>query len=183
MKKLLLGAAMAFGMFTASAQNKIGYINLGELIGAMPEAEKAQKAMQDYQQDLQQTYQDLTLDFNNADSAFSVDSVKLSPTMKEIKRKDLATKYIAIQTLQQGSQEKMQAKQEEVIAPLRQKALLTIKTVAKESGYAYVFNEETLLEAPQGDNLLPLCKTKLGIKSATPAPVKPAAGKPKTGGQ
>jgi outer membrane protein len=173
MKKLLLGATLAFAMMTATAQ-KMGYVNANELMGSMPEAEKAQKAMQDFQLDLQQTYQDLTIEFNRLDSIFSADSIKLSGTMKEIKRKELTEKYIAIQTFQQGSQEKLQAKQEEVIAPIREKALNTINTVAKENGYAYVFNDETLIVKPQGDNLLQLCKNKLGIKAAAPTAPKPA---------
>jgi Skp family chaperone for outer membrane proteins len=40
MKKLLLGAVMAFGMLSASAQTKIGYINTDELMSLMPEASK-----------------------------------------------------------------------------------------------------------------------------------------------
>jgi outer membrane protein len=174
MKKLLLGAMISFGLFTTATAQKNGYINANELMGTMPEAEKAQKAMQDFQLDLQQTYQDLTVEFNRLDSVFSVDSVKLSPTMKEIKRKELGTKYMEIQNFQQSSQEKMQAKQEELLGPIQNKALETIKTVAKENGYSYIFKEESLLVAPPGDNILQLCKTKLGIKA--PAPAKPAAG-------
>ena len=42
MKKLIVAAVMALGVFNASAQTtKIGYISLDELIGVMPEAEKA----------------------------------------------------------------------------------------------------------------------------------------------
>ena len=41
MKKLIVAGVMALGFFTASAQNKIGYISTDELIGVMPEAEKA----------------------------------------------------------------------------------------------------------------------------------------------
>ncbi len=176
MKKLLFAGAMALTMLTATAQNKFGYINANELMGLMPEAAQAQVKLQKFNQELSQTYQDLTLDFNAMDSSFSADSAKLSPSMKEIKRKDLVDKFQRIQNFQQGSQEQMQAKQEEVIAPIREKALATIKTVAKENGYSYVFQEDNLLVAPPADNILPLVKAKLGIKDtpkpATPAPVK-----------
>ena len=77
MKKLLFAGAMALSMFTATAQNKLGYINANELISAMPEAAKAQKDLQDLQGSLAQTYQDLTIEFNGLYSAFATDSSKL----------------------------------------------------------------------------------------------------------
>ena len=40
MKKLIVGAVMALGIFSASAQTKIGYISTDELIALMPEAAK-----------------------------------------------------------------------------------------------------------------------------------------------
>jgi outer membrane protein len=173
MKKLLFAGAAALTMFTATAQSKLGYINANELMGLMPEAAQAQTKLQKFNQELSQTYQDLTIDFNNLDSSFSADSARLSPTMREIKRKDLVNKFQAIQNFQQTSQEQMQAKQEEVIAPIREKALTTIRTVAKENGYTYIFQEENLLVAPPADNILPLVKAKLGIKDA-PKPTQAA---------
>jgi outer membrane protein len=179
MKKLLFAGAMALSMFTATAQNKLGYINANELISVMPEAAKAQKDLQDLQANLSQTYQELTIEFNGLDSAFAVDSSKLSATMRDIKRKDLIAKFQRLQGFQQNSQEELQAAQEKALNPMREKAFGAIKAVAAEKGYTYVFNEENLLVAPQGDNILPFVKAKLGIKEAAPkptAPAKPAAG-------
>ena len=179
MKKLLLGAALAFSMLSATAQNKIGYINAGELMNSMPEVEKAQKAAQAYQNEQAQTYQELTLDFNAMDSTFSADSSTYNVTKKQIKRDELNAKYIAIQKFEQEAKERIQAKQEELYAPIREKALKAINDAAKENGYTYVFNEESLLVKPQGDNILNLAKAKLGVKP--PAP-KPAGVAPKPAG-
>jgi outer membrane protein len=173
MKKLLFAGAIALSMFTATAQNKLGYINANELISVMPEAAKAETELKDYQAALGQEYQDLVMDFNNLDSSFSKDSAKLSPSMKEIKRKDLFTKYQRVQGFQQESQEKYQAKTEEKLAPIREKAFNAINAVAKENGYTYIFNEDNLLVKPAGDNILGFVKTKLGIKAPV---VKPTVG-------
>ncbi len=180
MKKLLFAGAMALSMFTATAQNKLGYINANELISVMPEAAKAQKDLNDLQNSLGLTYQELTIEFNGLDSAFAVDSSKLSPTMRDIKRKDLIAKFQRLQGFQQNSQEELQAAQEKALGPIREKAFTAINAVAAEKGYSYIFNEENLFVKPQGDNILPLVKTKLGIKDPAPkpttAPAKPAAG-------
>ncbi len=172
MKKLLLGAALALGVLTTTAQNKIGYINFNEFLGSMPEVEKAQKVIQAYQQEQAQTYQELTIELNALDSAFNVDSVKLNETRKEIKRREINDKYISLQRFEQEAKEKIQAKQEEVVAPIRDKAIKIINDVAKENGYGYVLSEETLIVKPQGDNLMSLAKARVGIKP--PAAVKPA---------
>lgn len=188
MKKLLFASAMALSIFTVSAQNKMGYINTNELMGSMPEAAKASADLQEFQQSLQQQYQDLNIEFSVKDSSFNADSSKMSASMKEIKRKEIITKFQELQGFEQKSRQMMQEKQEEKVGPIREKSISTIRTVAKENGYTYVFNEETLLVAPQGDNLLPLVKAKLGIKDPTPkatgaSPSRPAGAKPAAGGR
>ena len=146
MKKLLFVAVMSVSIFgTATAQSKIGYINTDELISLMPEAAKAQAQLQEYQAGLAQQYQDLTVELNGKDSAFVVDSVKQSPSIREIKRKELIELYQKVQNYQQDAQEQMQQKQSQVIVPIREKALAAITAVAKQNGYGYVFNEDNLL--------------------------------------
>ena len=172
MKKLLFAAGMALSIFTAGAQGKMGYINTNELLFSMPETVKAQADLDEFKTGLGQQYQDLSVELNAKDSAFVKDSVKLSASMKEIKRKELIELYQKVQGYQQTSQEEYQAKENEKIAPIREKALNAITTVAKENGYAYIFNEGELLVKPIGDNILQLVKNKLGIKD-TP---KPAGG-------
>ncbi len=175
MKKLLFAAVMALSIFTAGAQSKMGYINTDELISTMPEAAKAQTELQEFQAGLGQQYQDLSAELNAKDSAFVKDSVKLSASMKEIKRKELIELYQRVQNYQQTSQEEYQAKANAKIAPIREKALNAISAVAKENGYAYIFNEDNLLVKPSGDNILQLVKNKLGIKDSAKPVSKPAA--------
>jgi outer membrane protein len=176
MKKLLFAAVTALSMFTATAQNKMGYINANELLGSMPEAVKAEASLKEYEIALNENYRELVIEFNAADSAFNVDSSKLSEQRKEIKRKELFEKYQKVQNFQQTSQEDMRRKQEELLAPIREKAINAINTTAKANGYGYIFNEETLLVKPAGDNIINLVKANLGIKP--PAP-KPAGAAPK----
>jgi outer membrane protein len=176
MKKLLLGAAFVFGMISATtAQNKIGYINFGELMGSMPEVEKAQKAIQAFQNEQAQMYQELTLELNALDSTNNADSAKWNETRKEIKRKEINDKYLGLQKFEQDAKEKIQAKQEEIVAPIRDRALKIINEVAKENGYSYIINDENiLLVKPQGDNIINLAKAKLGVKA--PVAPKPVGG-------
>lgn len=169
MKKLIVAAVMALGVFNASAQNKIGYISTDELIGVMPEAEAADNQLKAYQAELAQNGQDLMKDLSIKDSLFVKDSAKLSASMKEIKRKELITLYQRVQNWQNEAQEMYNQEAQKKIAPIRVKALDAIKAVAKENGYAYVLDINSVIVAPPGDDLLTLVKKKLGIKD-TPAP-------------
>lgn len=181
MKKLLLAGAFFLSIFGASAQIKIGYISTDELVGNMPEAEKIDGELKDYQSSLAQQGQDMVKELSKKDSTFSKDSAKLSPSMREIKRNELMGLYQQIQSWNDQAQQLYQQKAQEKIAPLRNKALDAIKTVAKENGYTYVLDVNSIIVAPPGDDILPLVRKKLGIKEdaapKTGAPASKPAGK------
>jgi len=184
MKKLIVAAVMALGIFNASAQNtKIGYISLDELIGVMPEAEKADGELKEYQASLAQQGQDMMKELGDKDSLFVRDSAKLSPSMREIKRNELISLYQKVQGWNQQAQDMYQQKLQEKVAPLRDKAMQTVKAVAKENGYTYVLDANSVMVGPPGDDLIELVKKKLGIKDtpAAPAQQKPAGTTPKKG--
>ncbi|HRF27232.1 MAG TPA: OmpH family outer membrane protein, partial [Ferruginibacter sp.] len=122
MKKIFAAGLMVFAMYSASAQNKIGYINTDELIAVMPEAEKADNELKEYQASLAQQGQDLMKDLNDKDSIFVRDSAKLSPSMKEIKKNELMSLYQRVQSWNQQAQEMYQAEAQKKILPIREKA-------------------------------------------------------------
>ncbi|HMJ48574.1 MAG TPA: OmpH family outer membrane protein [Ferruginibacter sp.] len=168
MKKLFLAGVMAVGIFSASAQSKIGYISLDELIGVMPEAGKADAELKDYQASLGQQGQDLMKELGAKDSLFVRDSAKLSASMKEIKRNELIALYQRVQGWQQQAQDLYQQKAQEKIVPLRSKAMEAIRQVAKEAGYAYILDVNSVIVAPPGDDVIGLVKKKMGIKDTVP---------------
>ena len=96
--------------------------------------------------------------------------------MKEIRREELVKLYTRLQNYDQEAQEKASQYAQTKVAPIREKAMDAIKAVAKEKGYGYVIDNSSnlLLVMPPGDDLLPLVKTKLGIKD--PPPVTKPAG-------
>jgi len=180
MKKLIAVAVMALGIYSASAQTKIGFIDTDELISVMPEAAKVDGELKEYQASLVQQGQDMGKEADDKAQQFVKDSLKMTPTMKEIKRGEIISLYQKVQNWNQTAQDMYNQKAQEKIAPIRTKAFDAIKAVAKEKGYAYVLDASTsvLLVSPPSDDLMPFVKAKLGIKD-TPAPVKATTpGKP-----
>ncbi|HTB52610.1 MAG TPA: OmpH family outer membrane protein [Ferruginibacter sp.] len=173
MKKLLVLSLMAFTFLGASAQNKIGYINTEDLINSMPEADKANSALQDYQTSLTQQGNDYLTELNEKDSIFVRDSAKLSPAARELRRNDLVALYQKVQNWNQTMQQMINEKQQALLVPIRQKAIQAIKDVSKENGFTYILDQQALLVSPPSEDILPLVKKKLGIKDA-PRPAAPS---------
>jgi len=170
--------ALAAAGNQANAQNKIGYISLQELVAAMPEYKTAANDLQDYQKALEQQGNDYQLEFFRGDSTFKADSLKWSPSMKDVKRKELNELYLKWNTfMNQDAQQMLNKREQELLAPIQQKAVTTSQTVAKENGYAYILPKEQLISFPAADDILPLVLKKLNI--APP----PATAAPKTSGK
>jgi outer membrane protein len=182
MKNLIVAVVFGISIFgltgTAFSQTKIGYISTEELIGSMPEAEKANTELQEYQAALQQQGGAYYKELGELDSLFNKDSATMSKATKELKRNDMIALYQKAQGWQQTSQQMIQEKQQALLGPIQRKAIDNIKLVAKESGYAYIFEAGSLLVSPPADDILALVKKKMGIVDKAPA-TAPKAGAPK----
>jgi outer membrane protein len=168
MKKVLTLVILAAGLVAtgtrAQAQNKIGYVNLNEVILAMPEAKKADTTLIQFQEALRQSAADKVNIFEEALAKFYKDSATMTAAVKEVKRTGLQKQANEVQGEDQRMQQEMQKKQEELSTPIQKKAVEAIQAVAKENGYSYVFVKEALLVAPPADDIAPLVRKKLGLK-------------------
>jgi outer membrane protein len=179
--KLFVVALLVVAGFSASAQ-KTGYINLNQVVALMPEVRKIDSSLQRFQADsLNPQFTYMVAEYNRKDSlANGKDSLKTPATVRAQMRQELEGLAYQIQNWQAIVQNEMEAKQNQLLQPIYIRVMDALNAVAKESGYAYVYNQEALLVAPPADNLLPLVAKKLNIKlpaSAT-APAS-AANAPK----
>jgi len=176
MKRHIVAVLLIVGTIIANniqAQNKIGYISLQEVITVMPEYKAAGNDLQDYQKALEQQGNDYQLELYRKDSSFKADSSKWSASMKEVKRKELNELYIKwTNFINQEAQQLINKKEQELLAPIQQKAVQTSQAVAKENGYAYILPKEQLISFPAADDILPLVLKKLNIAPAAAAPAK-----------
>jgi len=175
MKKVVFLGMMLLGFVAAntlSAQNKVAYISVDEVVQLMPEYKKAMGDMAQFDSALQINYAETVKELNRQDSLFKADSVKWSSAIKTANREKMKKLLVDLQGYEQSYQQQMQQKQEELMTPVAQKANQLIQDVAKANGYNYVFRKEALLVYPDADDLLPLVKKKLGPAALTPA--KPA---------
>lgn len=170
MKKVAIIAAVvlvaSLSAFQVSAQ-KIGYVNMQEIIVNMPEFAKADTALNKYRQELFAEIQSMRTDLQDNISSFVKDSTTMSDAVKEVKRDELQDAQQRLMTFQQSSQQKVGQKQNELMKPIIDKAQKAVEAVADSKGYTWVFNDtgngNILLVKPSGDNLTTAVKANLGI--------------------
>ena len=69
-----------------------------------------------------------------------------------------------IQSFVELAQQELQSVNEQLMAPIYEKAKTTVDEVAKSNGFTYVFDAGAIIYmAPEAIDLMPMVKSKLGI--------------------
>ncbi len=172
MKRMIrIFAVIAISWFFASAslgQNpvKIGYVDLNGLITSMPGIDSVKAKLQKYQQTLTDQMDAMRAEFENKYQDYQAQQAGMSDLIKQTKEKELTDLQGRIDAFQTKAQQDLQAKQQELLQPILDKAKGAIKEVAKENKYTYILNaiEDVILYSEAADDVTALVKKKLGIQ-------------------
>lgn len=166
---LALVAVAAFlfvGTGAANAQQKFGYINSQELIASMPDTDSVQSKVSTLAKDLESQFNTMRTELATKTEEYQKNATTLSETVRKQKEKELYDLQLRIEEFNQSANQEIQTKQQELMAPVFEKARTAINKVAKEQGLTAVFEVTALLyqNDSQMVNLLPLVKQSLGIQ-------------------
>lgn len=164
-KSLALFGVLVFAAGTAKAQLKIGYINSAELIELMPETKEVDSQLTAFARELEENLQSMQKSFDEKLNDYRENQATMADAIKQNRERELQDLNQRIQQFQVKSQQDYLKKQNELMAPILKKAEDAIKAVAAEGNFTYVFDTSNtgLLVKPDGDNMLPLVKKKLGL--------------------
>lgn len=159
------------GHSDVSAQRKIGYINMADLVAAMPETKHAQEVFQAYADSLSRVEGGLQQEFATKRDAFFQDSATMDTATKEAHRRVLQKIIQQDGEFRAVAKAQLDSVQQALTVVVSTKAQEAVEATAKANGYAYVFRKvsgaedqhEFVLIGPEGDDLLPLVKKQLGI--------------------
>ncbi|MGH2552258.1 MAG: OmpH family outer membrane protein [Chitinophagaceae bacterium] len=168
MKKLHLLMVVAGLMISgmASAQAKIAYIRIDDIVGVMPELGRDKINIdtvgQQYVRDsimprlnyVQTEYQRKLQEYS--------DTTK-SKGIRDIILKDLQNYKDELDGADELIQQAQQYHQQELLKPFYAKAKKAIEQVAKEKGYTHVMSTDVFLVAPEADDISLLVLKKLNI--------------------
>ena len=162
-------AVVLFVGITASVSaqtQKFGHIDLQALVQLMPERATAETQFNKFQTELEEIFGEMQKDLQTKMGEFEALGDSASEIKKNAKVAEIQDMQQRIQNYQQTAQQQMQAKYQEILKPVFDKAEKAIEEVGKEKGLLYVFDigqKVVLYKSNESMDLLPLVKTKLGI--------------------
>ena len=168
---LLFAAASA----SLSAQAKIAHFNSEAVMKQLPDAQDAQKQLDqlttDWQDELNRMQADWKKKFEEYDKRkLIMTDQRRADAEKELR--DLDQKIVDFRTQKFGQNGELFQKQGELMKPVQDRVLKVVQDIAREDGYDYVFDKT-------GEILLMYANTKFDITDKVLTRLKgPAAPKP-----
>ena len=171
--KLTLAVALLMGSTSLFAQ-KFGRINTQEIIMSMPETKTMQTNMEAYAKELQDNIETMNVEFNTKLQDFQKNFNTLNDMAKEMKEKDLNDLQNRIREFQERAQQEYQKKQNELLAPIIEKAKNAIDKISAAGGYLVIFDTSTgslaYFDEANLTDIAPEAKREPGTPEPPPAP-------------
>lgn len=170
-KTVQIALTIVFGLFltlNVSAQ-KFGYLNSAALLAEMPKVKEAEANLETLQKQLQAKGQKMLQDFQGkyTEVERKYSQGEISPKDLEGEKQILQAEEAKIAQFEQEMQKQMLDKREALLQPILDQVNDAIEQVAKEKGYAYIFDASpgvgVLLYADESTNIMSLVKAKLNM--------------------
>lgn len=170
MKNVKKIAAVALFLFVAAtgfvnAQSKVAHINVQQLLSEMPEMKAAQAELKKLQETYRADIESSMTELKNKYTQYSNEATSKSEEENQKRAVELQGFEKNIQEAEQAAVQEMQKKQQELFAPISDRAKNAIEKVAAAQGYEYVIDASPGLSliVAKGQDLLPAVKQELGF--------------------
>ncbi|MEM8845918.1 MAG: OmpH family outer membrane protein [Bacteroidota bacterium] len=162
--------AVALVLFVAAtgfinAQSNTAHINVQQLLSEMPEMKAAQAELKKLQETYRADIESSMTELKNKYTQYSNEATSKSKEENEKRAQELQGFEKNIQEAEQAAVQEMQKKQQELFAPISDKAKNAIEKVAASEGIDYVMDASPGLGliVAKGKDLLPAVKRELGF--------------------
>lgn len=164
----------------ASAQTKIGYTRIDDIVGVMPDLQKVDLdtvGNQYLKDSVQPKVERLNSEYLRKFEDYK-DSVKNSKAVRELIAQEIRDIQNELSSVDGYVQQVRQFKQQEFLKPYYKKAKDAIDAVAKKGGYTHIISSDVFLLAPDADDISMKVLAELKIElPKQPAPgTNPGAG-------
>ncbi|MFN4111929.1 MAG: OmpH family outer membrane protein [Ignavibacteria bacterium] len=144
MKKLIFFSAFFLFVIPIFAQVKIGYINSEAIMKELPEAQDAQRKLDNLVQEWQAEIRKLESEWKSKYDAYDRDKLIMSDQTRSEKEKelvDLENRIMQYREQKFGQNGELFQKQEEFMKPIQNKIFNALEKIAKDEGYDFVFDK------------------------------------------
>ena len=166
MKRILLIAVVALMSVAASAQNlKWAYVDFNEIVMLMPEMDEARATMEENQKTNEEILISMYEEYQTKMQQYQQKAESWTPAIRESKEKEIMEIQARFEQTQQSLQQEIQVLQQNLQAPIYDKAQTVVNDLAKAQGIAFVFEKSSLLyvDPAQGIDLTPEARKALNI--------------------
>ena len=169
MKRVLLALALTIGFAaTAVAQQKIGHIDVEELVAVMPETQTANAEIQKYQEQLEGDSQAMQEEYMTKMQNAQANADTWTQLRLQKEQEELEAMGQRIMQFNQSAQQELQRKQMDLMLPIIEKAQEAINAVAKSNSFTYILDSSkgkaVVVFLENGEDIMPLVKAELGIQ-------------------
>jgi outer membrane protein len=141
-KTLVLATVLFIGTHFATAQAKVGHINVQELMMANPAMKTAETQLKKLQETYDGEYKKMVQEYQTKLEQYQKDAEAKTVTdaVNETRSQEMQDMGARIQKFQETSYKALQDKQLELQKPIMDKALAAIQKVAAAKGLSYVLD-------------------------------------------
>ena len=138
----LLSLLLLMGTTTQLTAQKYGYADSQKVIDQMPEVKRAQAQLKTLEEQLQKRGQKMLVDLQTraTNAQKKAQSGGMSPIQVKQEEEALQKEQLALAEYEQKMIAQLQTKQQQLMKPIKEKINNAFKAVAKEKGYAYIFD-------------------------------------------
>lgn len=171
MKKLLVAALVVAGS-AAFAQQKIGHLNSGEILQALPEYKQMTEAVEKKKGEYTKIMESMYGEYEKKSREIQEGGDKMTQVVLDTKVQEVRDLERRLGDFEQKAQSDLQAYAQELMKPLNDKYVKGVKEVARENDYTYIFDIAAggVVYFPEtGSDVTALVKTKIGASLPAPA--------------
>jgi outer membrane protein len=168
MRKFFLLVLIFSAFITVGNAQKLGHINLGNLIAEMPEAARADSTLVLYQKQESMKGDSIAVLFQKEYKVFveAYNAGTLSATQAQKRQEELQKQQQIIQAYANDVQQKVEILRKQLLQPILAKLDDAIRAIGVENAYTAIFDtsEGAMLFALESEDVTPLVKKKLGLQ-------------------
>lgn len=155
--------------FVLSAQQpmKFGHVNSAELMAVMPELKTIESQLDAEFKEKEGQLAGMQEELQNKQKEYQQMASSMTPEERAAKEQELGEMGKKVQNFYLLAQQQIQAKQQELRAPVVQKLKTAIEEVGDEEGFLYIFDLASrvpVFNSEKSIDATPMVKAKLGIQ-------------------
>ena len=125
---------------SAQSQQKIGHVNISEIMSSLPEKDSAQVQLDKETREVEAAYEELTVAYNKLYDEYQKGLPGFTELVKKTKEDELLDRQKRLTEFQQNATSLLQRRNGELIQPIYDKIIKAVEKVATENGFTYILD-------------------------------------------